>query len=389
MAFCGGNAFILQNERFPRMGLYHRKPSNERGIFVNNLITMNHASAIQTVSFGADLFERFINYTDVKETTLKGYTVCIRQFLKWMKENGVAHPQREDIKAYKKHLEEQPFTAGTKSQYLRVVKHFFKWTASEGLYPNVADNIKGAKVRQDNTKKEAFNEADIKVILDSIDRSTEAGKRDFAMILLSVTGGLRIIEMQRADIQDIATIKGQQVLYIQGKGRDEKDAYVKLIPEVQEAIQDYLQSRPPFRKTDPLFAGTGNRAKGGRLAEPSISRIIKAVFKNAGYDSKKLTAHSLRHTSNTLLFKSGADLYTVQQHARHSDPKTTEIYIHAVDREKDRSEQEIYNQIFRPNKKAATEAAAEALKGLSEEDQKKALEYILQLQTAATIKKVI
>ena len=341
-------------------------------------------NALAQVPFNDSLFFRFISYTDVKETTIKGYTVCIRQFMNWMQTQGIRQPCREDIKAYKAYLEAQNFTAGTKAQYLRAVKHFFKWTASEGLYPNIADNIKGAKVRQDNTKKEAFNEGDIKAILDSIDRTTEAGKRDFAMILLSVTGGLRIIEMQRADIQDIATIKGQQVLYIQGKGRDEKDEYIKLIPEVQEAIADYLQSRPPYKKNDPLFTGTSNRGRGQRMAEPSISRIIKTVFRNAGFDSGKLTAHSLRHTSNTLLFKSGADLYTVQQHARHSDPKTTEIYIHAVDREKDRSEQAIYDQIFRPTQKDLATEAAEALQGLSVADQAAVLAYIQTLANSAT-----
>ena len=347
-------------------------------------LTITAGTAIQQqAQFNSNLFARFIQYTDVKETTLKGYTVCLRQFMGWLHAEGIRQPQREDIKAYKAYLEAQNFTAGTKAQYLRAVKHFFKWTSSENLYPNISDNIKGAKVRQDNTKKEAFTETDIKAILDSIDRTTEAGKRDFAMILLSVTGGLRIVEMQRADIQDIATIKGQQVLYIQGKGRDEKDEYIKLIPEVQEAIKEYLQSRPPYKKNDPLFTGTSNRGRGQRIAEPSISRIIKTVFKNAGFDSSKLTAHSLRHTSNTLLFKSGADLYTVQQHARHSDPKTTEIYIHAVDREKDRSEQAIYNQIFRPGQRTLAEEAAEALQGLSENEQAAALAYILNLANGA------
>lgn len=342
------------------------------------LTTINQ-SGLQVLSFNESLFESFINYTDVKETTLKGYAVCIRQFVRWMQEQGIRNPQREDIKAYKAHLEAQNFTAGTKAQYLRAVKHFFKWTAAENLYPNIADNIKGAKVKQDNTRKNAFSEEDIKTILASIDRSTEAGKRDYAMILLSVTGGLRIIEMQRADIQDIQTIKGQKVLYIQGKGRDEKDEYTKLPAEVVAALEDYLQSRPPVKKQDPLFVGTGNRARGARLSEPSISRIIKAAFINAGFDCDKLTAHSLRHTSNTLLFKSGADLYTVQKHARHSDPKTTEIYIHALDREKDQSEQNIYNQIFNPGKKSTAEQAAEALQGLSEADQQAALEFILSL----------
>lgn len=345
---------------------------------MNDLTTMS--GNIQAFSFNGNLFQRFIDYTDVKEATIKGYTVCIRQFARWMNDQGITQPTRDDIKAYKTHLERKNFTAGTKAQYLRAVKHFFKWTAAEGLYPNIADNIKGAKVKQDNTKKEAFAAEDMKAILDNIDRTTEAGKRDYLMILLSVTGGLRIIEMQRADIQDIQTIKGQRVLYIQGKGRDEKDEYTKLTPEVSEAIDDYLRSRPPYKKNDPLFVGTGNRARGARLSEPSISRIIKGLFVSAGYDCSKLTAHSLRHTSNTLLFKSGADLYTVQKHARHADPKTTEIYIHAVDREQDTSEQDIYNQIFNPEAQDIAKEAYTILKGLSADEQRKALEYIMQLQ---------
>ena len=341
-------------------------------------------SDIQQIAtiFNHDIIKRFIEYTDVKETTLEGYVVCLRRFAAWMKDNDISAPVRADIMAYKKFLEEQNFTAGTKSRYLRTVKHFFKWTASEGLYPNIADNIKGAKVKNDNTKKEAFNEADIKAVLGSIDTTTEAGKRDYAMILLSVTGGLRIIEMQRANVQDIQTIKGQRVLYIQGKGRDEKDEYIKLVPAVEKAVEDYLQSKGSYKKTDPLFTGTGNRAKGGRLSEPSISRIIKGVFKAAGYDCDKLTAHSLRHTSNTLLFKSGADLYTVQQHARHSDPKTTEIYLHVVDREKDRSEQDIYDQIFNPKKQDIVRDISEIVKGLSDADQEKVLEYVASLKQA-------
>ena len=100
-----------------------------------------------------------------------------------------------------------------------------------------------------------------------------------------------------------------------GKGRDEKDEYVKLPNEVATAIEMYIFSKGSYKKEDPLFSSTGNRANGCRLTEPSISRIIKNVFKAAGYDCDKLTAHSLRHTSNTLLFKAGADLYTVQRHA--------------------------------------------------------------------------
>lgn len=113
-----------------------------------------------------------------------------------------------------------------------------------------------------------------------------------------------------------------------------------------DALEDYLATRPEAKKSDPLFTSTSNRSKGGRITEPSVSRLIKQIFISAGYDSNKLTAHSLRHTSNTLLFKAGADLYQVQHHARHQNPATTEIYLHAEERDKDQSELQIYNELF-------------------------------------------
>ena len=92
-------------------------------------------------SFSSDLFSRFIDYTDRKDSTIKGYLTCIRQFMKWLNENQISQPQREDIKAYRTYLANSGLATGTQQQYLRAVKHFFKWTAAEGFYPNVADNI--------------------------------------------------------------------------------------------------------------------------------------------------------------------------------------------------------------------------------------------------------
>ena len=312
----------------------------------------------------AALFASFIEYTSVKETTLKGYKVYIKHFAQWITEQGITQPTRADIKAYKAHLDTytsprtgKPLAAGSRAQYLRACKHFFKWTAAEGLYPNIADNIKGPKHTTHNRHKDALSAEDARNILNTIDTTTTTGKRDYSMVLLAITGGLRIIEIQRANIEDLKTIAGERVLFIQGKGRDEKDEYKKLPPGVEEAIADYLSTRPNAKKSDPLFTGTSNRAKDQRITEPSISRIIKNALRAAGYDSDRITAHSLRHTGITLLLQTGATLQEAQAFARHADPKTTEIYAHNLDRAKDKSEQAIYNSIFAPSAPTAPPTA--------------------------------
>jgi integrase/recombinase XerC len=339
----------------------------------------------------SDLLQRFIDYTDVKEVTLKSYTVCLRCFMEWLANNEIKQPQRADILAYVRYLAtpherrarcgksttkagEIQFSAGTQARYLRAVKLFFKWTAQEGLYPNIADNVKGAKVRADNTKRDPLQREDALKVLQSIDRSTETGKRDYAIFLLSITAGLRIIEIQRANIGNIETVAGQKVLFIQGKGHDEADQYKKLIPEVYAAIQDYLSTRDSLESNAPLFAGIGNRSRGKRLTEPSISHIVKVRLKAAGYDSHRISAHSLRHTSVTFLLESGADITQAQAHARHASPETTGIYAHHIDQQRDQSEQQIYNYLMGDEDEETT--LLNLYRRMSAEKKKQALEIL-------------
>lgn len=317
----------------------------------NGLATIQLTAPAQA-NFSTELFSRFMDYCDVKDSTVEGYTVAIRHFMAWITAQRITQPTREDVKAYKEYLatgsseKGKPYATTTQARYFRACKLFFKWCAAEGLYPNIADNLKPAKARMDVHHRDALAKDDMRGILDGMPRDDETEKRDYAIMLLCVTCGLRIVEFQRANIEDLQTIRGQAVLFIQGKGHDEKDAYKKIVPAVHDAIQDYLATRQGWRKSDPLFTSTSNRAKGARLTVPSISRIVKNILVASGYDSSRITAHSLRHTSVTLALEAGLTLQQAQAHARHASPATTEIYAHNIDQEKEQPEMAVYNRIY-------------------------------------------
>lgn len=322
--------------------------------------------------FDSKWYDDFLSKYEASIETQKGYRVALNNFSSFLKDKGVVEPLESDLEAYRVYLAKHLKSAGTQNRYMRVVKQFFSYLSSKKLYDNVALEVKKAKVRNDNTKREAFNEEQIKSIIESIDTTSIIGKRDYAIILLSVTCGLRLCEISRANIEDIETIGGHKVMYIQGKGHLEKDTKVKLIKEVEEAINEYLNALYRFDnkidKTRPLFVSLSNNGHRERLGVSSLSQIVDGIFKNAGFNSKKLSAHSLRHTSNTLLFKAGADLYQVQQHARHVDPKTTEIYLHMNNWETDRSEEQILTQIMSPEKMNLLNEAVNMLRDLNSEE---------------------
>lgn len=334
--------------------------------------------------FTSNFYNRYLlSNNDLSDTTIEGYKVWLNQFFIWLRANDIKQPNKETIQAYKLYLKDANYSIGTKNQYIRAVKHLFKWLYSEGLYDNIADSIKGFRDLNKTHKKDAFTEQDIIKIINDIDTSTITGKRDKAIILLMVIGGLRVNEVINIDIQDIEQKDNQYRVFIKGKGHQDKDTYIKIIDSVYDAIKDYLTTRDNTNGLDPLFTGTSNRAKNQRLCKQTLSQILKNRFRDSGYDSKRLTAHSLRHTTATILLKSGADIYKAQHHLRHQDPKTTEIYININDKEQDTSEQDIYNQIFNTDKQDVLKDIKSQLNELNTQDLSSVLEYIQSIKGGA------
>jgi integrase/recombinase XerD len=302
------------------------------------------AHQMQLTGINENLFTRFIAYIDAKPKTIETYTRALRQFIRYLHTRSIAQPTRGDILAYRDELKRN-VKPSTVQMYVIAVRQFFKWMHQEGLYPNIADNVKGARIEKAH-KKDALTSRAIKEVLSTIDRSTLTGKRDYAIFALMVTGGLRTIEVARANIEDIRTVADTTVLYIQGKGKDEKADYVKLPAPVDKAIRDYLQAKGKADPGEPLFTSTSNNNQGERITTRSISGIVKARLTAAGYDSDRLTAHSLRHTAGTLNLVNGGSLEETQQLLRHSNINTTMIYLHHIERAKNQSEQRIAGAIF-------------------------------------------
>ena len=322
------------------------------------------------------LFALYVSQVDRSEKTAATYTRNLRQFSAWLHFQGIEAPARGDILTYRAYLQEphqaiefDPVTgwkyrtdrsgapavvvckANTAAQYLRTVAAFFSWTAAAGIYPNIAAGIHAPKIRHNAHRKEALSPADVLTIERSIEateaaqriaaagaskdragriqRSAEQGKRLRALYLMAVCCGLRTVELSRANIKDVETINGQAWLYVWGKGHSEPDTRKPLAPEVKAALDDYLNTRADRPGgSSPLFVSTGNRSGGRRIAPTTISTLLKNAMQAAGYDSERITAHSLRHTAGTSVMNLTGDLFITQQYMRHSNPATTEIYLH-------------------------------------------------------------
>lgn len=387
--------------------------------------------AMQSGTGLTDLFQEFTAYIDRNERTTRGYLANLRQFAAWCRYAEVCRPERQDIINYRNWLSSEhdaiqldncspagwsyrTTRAGdpvkvickpaTVRAYLQSVKQFFSWAAASGyMATNIAQNIHAPKITESH-KKDSLTPAEVQAIEASISaraatktaaaadarkdstgkiqRSTEQGKRLYAMYLLAVNAGLRTIEISRANVRDLETKGGRTYLYIWGKGRSEPDQKKPIAPEVKAAIDDYLSSRSDSPTgSSPLFVSTGNRSKGKRIATTTISTMLKTAMVEAGYDSDRLTAHSLRHTTGQAVMEiTGRNIYQTQMYMRHSSPKTTEIYLENDTTEQDADIARKLYQKFHEAPQAAGDVASVAALLTPEQ-----LQQLLTMAAASTV----
>lgn len=281
------------------------------------------------------LVDRFLKSVNLRENSRALYKRTLKQFFLWAesKSQNLETLTIVELIEYKEYLlsPERGLTSLTVGSYITSLKKFYEFLESERRYPNIAKSLKNPKRKQQFRKSPLSPEQATGLLV----YIKYQALRDYAIINLILRTGLRTIEVIRANVGDIVVKPGgHRVLLIHGKGRDEKDNFVILTDKAYQPISEYLESRGAYRPEEPLFYSTSNNSKGERLSTRTISHIAKEGLRSIGLDSKNFTAHSLRHTAGTSLLRATGDLEKTRLMLRHSDPKTTLIYVDTLTEER-------------------------------------------------------
>ena len=252
------------------------------------------------------------------------YKNDIKYFATWMQENGITPHEmtRSDMIAYRLHLAESTYAKATKQRMFRVAvrlmnEHYVTGQISE----KVTEGVKGFKTDNDETTHTALSRAQAKDMLESIERSTSLGKRDYALILMLVKTGMRRAELVALNRDSIKIMDGHHVAVIE-HGKGDKRRIVKLRVDVYRALDEYLKARG--NEGEALFVSfrRGDHPTKNRMTDKAVELLVKK-YAPVGTE---LTPHGLRATFATLALEAEASLHQVQYALGHADPRTTERY---------------------------------------------------------------
>ncbi|MFQ5582710.1 MAG: site-specific integrase, partial [Mariprofundaceae bacterium] len=158
-------------------------------------------------------------------------------------------------------------------------------------------------------------------LLNSIDRSTAMGRRDYAILLLLARLGLRSSEVAFLELDDINWQAG--ILHVRAKGGHHNP--FPLSAEVGEAIAAYLKDGRPKSHNRRLFLRAKAPVRGFR-GPSAVSCIVHHSLKRAGIDAPTSGAHQFRHGLATEMLRQGASLGEIGEILGHRHPQTTKIY---------------------------------------------------------------
>jgi site-specific recombinase XerD len=167
-----------------------------------------------------------------------------------------------------------------------------------------------------------LNEAQAQAVLESVDRTTDVGRRDYAILTLLHTYGVRGGQVRALRLDDIHWSQ-DQILFRAAKGG--KDSLLPLTAEVGESLLAYLQNGRPHSTSREVFLTC--RAPYRPMAQSStLSAIVSTHIRAAGLDVAHKGAHAFRHGFATRMVADGHPFKAVADVLGHRYLSTTFIY---------------------------------------------------------------
>ena len=233
------------------------------------------------------------------------------------------------IGAFLDHLErERGNSVRTRNARLAAIHSLFRYAALR--HPEHAEVI--ARVlaipskRYDKALVTWLTEPEITALLATPDRSTWAGRRDHALILLAAQTGLRISELTGLTTGDVHLGAGAHVSCT-GKGR--KHRITPLTTGTVAVLRAWLAERGG-QPGQPLFpARTGSRLSRDAIEHRLAKHTAAAAARCPSLNAKTVTMHTLRHTAAMRLLQAGTDTSVIALWLGHEQAETTQIYLHA------------------------------------------------------------
>lgn len=203
------------------------------------------------------------------------------------------------------------------------LRSFLRWLGAQRRVPSGLDTqIDTPRVYRQEQLPRALAWDTVLALLRSIDRTTPLGRRDYAMLLLMATYGLRTSEVVALTLDDIVWRRSE--LHI-SRRKVEGALLLPLTDSVGAALLDYLQFGRPSQPTRIVFLR--HRPPAGVLKPTAVTEVFQAHVRRSGLAIPFQGPHCLRHSLAVRLLRQGVSLKAIGDVLGHRNAESTCVYL--------------------------------------------------------------
>jgi site-specific recombinase XerD len=286
-----------------------------QAFFTDRLIRQLHASP-RTIASYRDTLSLLLRF--VQDTTGRAPSAL-----------GWGELDEPMIAAFLDHLErDRGNSARTRNLRLTAIRSLFRYAAlHHPEHAAVIQRVLAIPAKRYERRAVTFLTAqEAQALIDAPLQDRWEGRRDRAMLILTIQAGLRVSELVALDCGDVALGTGRHVR-VEGKGR--KQRAVPLTIQCSAVLSVWLAERGG-EPGDPLFSTcTGRRLSRDAVESRVATHAATAAQRCASLSDKQVHPHVLRHSCAMSLLQAGVDSTVIALWLGHADVRSTQPYIHA------------------------------------------------------------
>jgi site-specific recombinase xerD len=274
------------------------------------------------------LIDQFIGWKNYGPNTRDDVRWVVRKYLFYLESRGFSSLADVSVDAVKDFILQtaSDVKAASLHNILLYLKYFHMFLKENSISAPDCVELFSYKVYREMPIQSYVTDEELSCIFNVIDRDTDAGKRDYAIIQLSATTGLRASDIINIKLSDIDWRKGE----IRIKQRKtNREIVIPLVNEAAAAVQDYILNARPASENAELFLRV-NPPCYAIMDAAAIGDMFKRYERKAGIERQALDGkgfHGLRRRLAKKLLISGSPTTEIAQILGHNDVDSVRQYL--------------------------------------------------------------
>jgi site-specific recombinase XerD len=266
------------------------------------------------------------------DSTVETYCLSIRAFCDYTKTQLEIDPLAANGKQLLKwiqHLKNTGIGFSRLEIHHYALKSFYAFLQDAGLVRTNPAEPLPYLIKRQRERTHAISSHQAFSLLDSFDRNTWHGLKNYTMVSILWALGLRTSELTALRVKDFETGHGKRIALLRIHGKNKKQRALFVVDRLFDQLTAYLaHPKAPKKKRSPLFVA---ETKETAISNNRVQRLVKDQARRAGIDVP-VTPRVLRHSFATEMYHQNVPLEDISAMMGHDKAADTAVYVHVSDK---------------------------------------------------------